>query len=435
MNEYFLFSLLTVVAAMMSYINTKFLKLPKAIGLTILSITFSAVCASFLNENNFLVVALSSFDFQTAVLDGMLSFLLFANALHFNMIDLKKELKAIFGLASIGLLLSAFTTAVLIYGFCKLVGFELSFGYCLVFGALISPTDPIAVISTLAGNKTIPNYIKTRVVGESLFNDATGIVLFVILSNIVFFGSGGEFGNTIDSNVDYLWLITKQISIEAGGGIVLGYIFAKIALVFLKTNKDAETSIFVTLAIASMGYLIAHSLHVSGPIAMVVAGLFIGNNLSDNKKSCPDQVKKVDNFWMIIDNMLNSFLFILIGLELTSITFNYTALWIGVAGIFIVTFARFISISIPITAIDKKLTKASTKDNILVAWSGVRGGISLALALSLPDEGHLIVSITYIVVILSILAQGSTLKIVLNMIYPPKVIKRAANDEIEIRKA
>ncbi|KEI34814.1 cation:proton antiporter [Allofrancisella frigidaquae] len=435
MNEYFLFSLLTVVAAMMSYINTKFLKLPKAIGLTILSITFSAICASFLSTTNFLVVALSSFDFQTTVLDGMLSFLLFANALHFNMIELKKELKAIFGLASVGLLLSAFTTAVLIYGFCKLVGFELSFGYCLVFGALISPTDPIAVISTLAGNKTIPNYIKTRVVGESLFNDATGIVLFVILSNVVFFGSGGEFGQYIDNNVDYLWLITKQISIEAGGGIILGYIFARIALVFLKTNKDAETSIFVTLAVASMGYLIAHSLHVSGPIAMVIAGLFIGNNLSDNKKSCPDQVKKVDNFWMIIDNMLNSFLFILIGLELTSITFNRVALWIGVVGIFIVTFARFISISIPITVIDKKLTRASTKDNILVAWSGVRGGISLALALSLPDEGHLIVSVTYIVVILSILAQGSTLKIVLNMIYPPKTIKRAANDEIEIRKA
>ncbi|QIV96529.1 sodium/proton antiporter (CPA1 family) [Allofrancisella inopinata] len=435
MNEYFLFSLLTVVAAMMSYINTKFLKLPKAIGLTILSITFSAICASFLSTTNFLVVALSSFDFQTTVLDGMLSFLLFANALHFNMIELKKELKAIFGLASVGLLLSAFTTAVLIYGFCKLVGFELSFGYCLVFGALISPTDPIAVISTLAGNKTIPNYIKTRVVGESLFNDATGIVLFVILSNVVFFGSGGGFGQYIDNNVDYLWLITKQISIEAGGGIILGYIFARIALVFLKTNKDAETSIFVTLAVASMGYLIAHSLHVSGPIAMVIAGLFIGNNLSDNKKSCPDQVKKVDNFWMIIDNMLNSFLFILIGLELTSITFNRVALWIGVVGIFIVTFARFISISIPITVIDKKLTRASTKDNILVAWSGVRGGISLALALSLPDEGHLIVSVTYIVVILSILAQGSTLKIVVNMIYPPKAIKRAANDEIEIRKA
>ncbi len=169
MNEYFLFSLLTVVAAMMSYINTKFLKLPKAIGLIILAISFSALCAAFLKDDNFLVVALSSFDFKTTVLEGMLSFLLFANALHFNMIDLKKEIKAVFALASLGLLLSAATTAVLIYGFALLIGADLSFGYCLVFGALISPTDPIAVISTLAGNKTIPKRIKTRVVGESLF--------------------------------------------------------------------------------------------------------------------------------------------------------------------------------------------------------------------------------------------------------------------------
>lgn len=428
MSEYFLFSLLTVVAALMSYINTKFLKLPKAIGLTILSITFSALCASFLSPSNFLVVALSSFDFKKTVLDGMLSFLLFANALHFNMIDLKKELKAIFGLASIGLLLSALTTAISIYGFCLLVGFEISLGYCLVFGALISPTDPIAVISTLAGNKSIPKHIKTRVVGESLFNDATGIVLFVVLSNIVFFGSGGEFGQAINGHgIEYIWIIAKQIGSEAGGGILLGYIFARVALIFLKTNQDSETSIFVTLAVASMGYVIAHSLNVSGPIAMVVAGLFIGNNLSDRKKTSPDQVEKLDNFWMVIDNMLNSFLFILIGLELTSIPFNHGAFWVGAAGIFIVTFARLVSISIPITVIDKKLTRASAKDNLLVAWSGVRGGISLALALSLPDEGNVIVSITYTVVILSILAQGSTLKIVLNIIYPHNITKKAAN--------
>ncbi|MEY8715960.1 cation:proton antiporter [Francisella philomiragia] len=434
MSEFFLFSLLTVVAALMSYINTKFLKLPKAIGLTILSITFSALCASFLSPSNFLVVALSSFDFKKTVLDGMLSFLLFANALHFNMIDLKKELKAIFGLASIGLILSALTTATLIYGFCLLVGFDISFGYCLVFGALISPTDPIAVISTLAGNKSIPKHLKTRVVGESLFNDATGIVLFVILSNIVFFGSGGDFGQGITgSGVNYVWIITKQIGIEAGGGILLGYIFAKVALIFLKTNDDSETSIFVTLAIASMGYVIAHSLHVSGPIAMVVAGLVIGNSLSDRKKTHPNQVEKIDKFWMIIDNMLNSFLFILIGLELTSIPFDHGAFWVGAAGIFIVTFARLISISIPITVIDKKLSRASARDNLLVAWSGVRGGISLALALSLPGEGHVIVSITYTVVILSILAQGSTLKIVLNMIYPHNPTKQAANTSTELK--
>ncbi|MFT4694224.1 MAG: CPA1 family monovalent cation:H+ antiporter [Francisella sp.] len=428
MNEYFLFSLLTAVAAMMSYINTKFLKLPKAIGLIILSISFSALCAAFLQDDNFLVVALSSFDFKTTVLEGMLSFLLFANALHFNMIDLKKEIKAVFALASIGLLLSAATTAVLIYGFVSLIGADLSFGYCLVFGALISPTDPIAVISTLAGNKTIPKHLKTRVVGESLFNDATGIVLFVVLSNIFFFGSGGDFGVHTSVGVNYTWLITKQISIEAGGGILLGYIFAKIALIFLNTNRDSETSIFVTLAVASMGYVIAHSLHVSGPIAMVVAGLFIGNSLSDSKKEHPKQVQKIDDFWMIIDNMLNSFLFILIGLELTSIPFDIMAFWIGLGGIFIVTIARFISISIPITLVDKKLSRSSTQDNVLVAWSGVRGGISLALALSLPDEGHMIVGITYTVVVLSILVQGSTLKLMLNWIYPPKAEKKSANN-------
>ena len=173
MSEFFLFSLLAVAAALMSYINTKFLKLPKAVGLTILSITFTALCAFFLSSTNLLVVALSSFDFKKAVLDGMLSFLLFASALHFNILDLKREIKAIFGLASIGLILSTFITATLLYGFCSLVNFNISYGYCLVFGALISPTDPIAVISTLSGNKNVPLNLKTRVVGESLFNDAT----------------------------------------------------------------------------------------------------------------------------------------------------------------------------------------------------------------------------------------------------------------------
>lgn len=422
MSEYFLFSLLTVVAALMSYVNTRYLKLPKAIGLTILSMTFSLLCASFLSETNFLVTALQSFDFKKTVLEGMLSFLLFANALHFNMLDLKKELKAIFALASIGLLLSAFTTAVLIYGFCLLIGFDANFGHCLVFGALISPTDPIAVISTLAGNKTIPQHIKTRVVGESLFNDATGIVLFVVLANVVFFkNTDAAVGQVITSNMDYVWLIFKQISIEAGCGILLGYIFARVALVFLQSNKDSETSIFVTLAVASMGYLIAHSLHVSGPIAMVVSGLFIGSNLAEGRKTCPDQVEKIDNFWMVIDNMLNSFLFILIGLELTSIKFSHEAILIGIVGIFIVTAARFVSILIPITLLDKQLSASSAKDNLLLSWAGVRGGISLALALSLPAEGNVIISITYVVVILSILVQGSTLKLVINWVYPPKV--------------
>ncbi|RUS69537.1 hypothetical protein EGW08_022701, partial [Elysia chlorotica] len=406
MSAYFLFSLLIVVSATLSYINTKFLKLPKAIGLTILSMTFAVLCGSFLSEHNFLFIALSSFDFKTTVLEGMLSFLLFANALHFNMIDLRKEIKAVFALASIGLILSAVITAILIYIFCHIVGVDISFGYCLVFGALISPTDPIAVISTLAGNKAVPGYIKTRVVGESLFNDATGIVLFVVLSHIVFFGSGGDYGSQTSGWVTYSWIITKQISLEAGGGILLGWLFAKVAMLFINSNKDSETSIFITLAIATMGYLIAHSLHVSGPIAMVTAGLFIGHSLSQRKENCPDQVEKLDRFWLVIDNMLNSFLFILIGLELSSIKFDHIAIWIGIAGIFIVTIARFISISVPITIIDRSLTKASAKSNLLMAWSGIRGGISLALALSLPAEGNIIISMTYVVVVLSILAQG-----------------------------
>ena len=432
MSEFFLFSLLAVAAALMSYINTKFLKLPKAVGLTILSITFTALCAFFLSSTNLLVVALSSFDFKKAVLDGMLSFLLFASALHFNILDLKREIKAIFGLASIGLILSTFITATLLYGFCSLVNFNISYGYCLVFGALISPTDPIAVISTLSGNKNVPLNLKTRVVGESLFNDATGIVLFVVLSNIIFFGSGGDFGNLSHNN--YAWMITKHILIEAGGGIVLGYIFAECAAMFLKTNKDPETSIFVTLGVASMGYVIASSLNVSGPIAMVVAGLFIGHDLSDIKKSSPEQVEKIDNFWTVVDNILNSFLFILIGLEVTSIPFNHAAFWIGSAGLVIIIFSRFISSMLPITIIDKKLTKSSAQDNILLAWSGIRGGISLALALSLPNSANVIVSITYVVVILSIIVQGPTLSILINTFYPAKTNKIAANDEIEIKK-
>ncbi|MFC4892712.1 cation:proton antiporter [Pseudofrancisella aestuarii] len=423
MNIFFLFSLLIIVTALLSYVNTNFLKFPKAIGLTMLSIVFSIGCIIIFDEGDFIVIAIKQFDFRTTLLNGMISFMLFASALCFNAVDLKKETKAVVALSVSGVIISTLITAILAYYTLTLIlniG-SVPFGNCLVFGALISPTDPIAVISTLSKNKNVPKPVKVQIVGEALFNDATSIVLFVVLTNIVFFDPTENLDPNILKDIPYIILIIKQITIEAVGGILLGCLFAIVTLFFIRTNKDDETTILITLAVSSMGYIAASKLGVSAPITMVIAGLITGKKLSEWNKKKQIKIDLLSKFWRLIDNILNSFLFIMIGLELTEIDFTTLTIIIGFLVFVIMNFSRFISVFIPMAIINRDFSKSAFKNKTLMTWAGIRGGVSLALVLSISHDAPHMVAVTYVAVVLSILIQGSTLGALLNKLYPPKI--------------
>ncbi len=410
MQIHFLFSILVLITATASYINHVYLKMPKTIGLTILSMLISLGLIIFFHQDSAILNIVGSFNFSETVLSGMLSYLLFAGALHVNVVDLKKELKAVISFASIGVIISCFLTATLIYGLSHLVQYPLSFGYCLVFGALISPTDPIAVMAVFKETKQVPARMKMRITGESLFNDAAGIILFVLMANLVFHPASQT------DHVQISDMIHTFLS-NAGGGIGLGVIFGWLGTRLIHKADDPEVAILITMAISSMGFIIAAYIEASGPITMVIAGLIIGNN----NKTCSKRTKTVlNNFWGLIDELLNAFLFVLIGLEMLSIHFNPSVILLGLIGIIGIFMTRYISVFLPILIIDRNRNHDIWQETLLLSWGGIRGGISIALALSLPPEGESIVSLTYIIVICSILLQGASFKRLINHIFKHK---------------
>ena len=255
----------------------------------------------------------------------------------------------------------------------------------------------------------INNRIKMRITGEALFNDAAGILLFVFLTSI--------FIHHNDTNIS---TITINVVREAFGGIAVGWALAFIASFILKHIDDPEVAILVTLAISSAGYLLAQNLHVSAPIAMVIAGLLIGSKMKSRayKKRT---ITALDSFWQLIDEVLNAFLFVLIGLEMLTIDFHPVAIVAGIVAFIVIIIARYISVSIPTLFKNIKLRRFYWRENLLMSWGGIRGGISIALALSIPSsEAHPIITLTYIVVIISILAQGTTFRLIVNKLFPPK---------------
>ena len=341
---------------------------------------------------------ISTVDFNTVLMKGMLSFLLFAGAIHIDMNLLKKERVSIFVFSTIGVLLSTFIVAVLLFIVSAWFGLSISFIYCLLFGALISPTDPIAVLGILKHSK-IPSSLEMKITGESLFNDGVAIVVFVTISEIIHAG--------ID-NITFLnigWLFIK----EAIGGILFGLILGYIGFWVLRSIDNYIVELMITLAIVMGGYLLAFHLHISGALAMVAAGIVTGNKSREEGMS--DTTKDyIDKFWAMIDEVLNAILFLLIGFEMLIIPFSLTLLWLGCATVIIVLLARFISVAIPISVL--KYKKPFEKNAIpILTWGGLRGGISVALALSLPvmPVSEIFVSITYIVVLFSIIVQGLTI--------------------------
>ncbi|WP_042504566.1 cation:proton antiporter [Algibacter lectus] len=408
------FSIVFTISALFSYINYKWLKLPTTIGLMILSlilivpITLSKTV--FPEFYRFFCDIIVNADFKTLLLNGILSFLLFAGALHVNLAALTKEKKSIFLFATLGVLISTCIVGSLTFFGAQLIGLELPFLHALLFGALISPTDPIAVMAILK-EANIAESLGIKIEGESLFNDGIGVVVF---SGILLIAAAtGELSNTeIGTEIGMLFLE------EAVGGLFYGLVIGFLGLKCIQSLKEnPQLAVMITLAVVMGGTAGAFLMEVSAPLAMVVAGLFIGNKIHVNEDKNPIQ-KAISSFWEILDDVFNGILFVLIGLAIHLLNINTSYFLLGILAILIVLLARFISVFLPYSLLKHEETKPM-KTVAVLTWGGLRGGISIALALSLGEElsGDLILHITYIIVFFSIIVQGLTIGKVVKKIY------------------
>jgi len=407
MSTFDLVAILIVLAAVLSYANLRLLKLPSSIGLMALSLLFAlgtmAAGRSFPIVGEEARALVSRFEFDETLLHGMLGFLLFSGALHVDLGDLSRHKWPIASLAIVGTLLSTGIVAALMFEAVRLVGIPLRFIDCLIFGALISPTDPIAVMGLL---KQIgaPKPLEVQIAGESLFNDGVGVVLFLGLVEVASSGHGYRPGG--------MALLFLQ---EAVGGVVFGLVVGLLVYRMLRSVDDYQVEILLSLALVAGGYAAAEALHVSGPIAMVVAGLLIGNHGRSFAMS-ETTTHHLDLFWELVDETLNAVLFVLIGLEVLVLTFTASNLEAGLLAIPIVLLARLVAVALPVQLLGLRERLAPYTVPVLT-WGGLRGGISVALALSLPGKGdetplpgrEPILAITYAVVAFSILVQGLTI--------------------------
>jgi CPA1 family monovalent cation:H+ antiporter len=336
-------------------------------------------------------------DFSTVVMDGMLSLLLFAGALHVDISQLRSYKWPIFGLSVVGTLLSTVIVGVCTYYMLQVAGLSTSFWYCMVFGALISPTDPVAVQGVLKQYKA-PDSLNVVIAGESLFNDGVSVVLFTILLGIATKGKP-------PSASEISWLIVHEV----GGGLAFGLALGGLLYYMLRSIDKYSIEVLLTLAGVLGGYLLATKLHVSGPLAMVIAGLVIGNQGRDTAMSDATR-HHVDLFWELIDEILNAVLFVLLGLEIILLSLSWRLFGLSVAVIAITTFARWLTVGLPISLTEQKMQLPDGAWKVLT-WGGLRGGISVALALSLSagTSRNVILALTYGVVIFSMLGQGLTI--------------------------
>lgn len=411
MDLFSIITILTVLSALFGYINVRYLKLPDTIGLMIIAIIFTlGIIASSYFNSTLLDIArnlISQIDFKTVLLDVMLSFLLFAGAMHTNFDQLKVQRYPILLFATIGVLVATFLVGGTSYFLLGALGINVQFIHCLLFGALISPTDPIAVLGILKKAK-VPKKLETKIVGESLFNDGIGVVVFLVIFKIAEKGTG----NIHASEIAMLFVE------EVGGGIVLGLIVGYVTYRMLKSIDNYPVEVMITLAAVMGGYLLASYLHFSGPLSMVVAGLIVGNDTVRGSSMSEITEMYLDKFWELVDVFCNAILFVLIGLEIIVLTYNQQFLLAGVLCIPLVLLCRFISLAPPIKLFQKRLDFVPNT-NLIMTWGGLRGGISIALALSLTEamQRDLFLTITYVVVVFSIIVQGLTVG---------KLVKRVA---------
>ena len=394
-------SILIVISALFGYLNVRFLKLPTTIGLMVITIVFTLLVLATSMFNDTLLeqerLFISQIDFETVLLDVMLSFLLFAGTLHTNFQQLKVQRKPIMAFATFSTLTSTFLVGIFSYFLLNLVGLDVDFIYCLLFGALISPTDPIAVLGILK-QVGAPKKLETKIVGESLFNDGVGVVVFLTIYQIAKGGGNITFGH-----------VAEMFLVEVVGGIALGLLLGWITYRLLKSIDDYDVEVIITIAAVMGGTVLAQYLHLSAPLAMVTAGLIVGTDTVRETSMSKITEQYVDKFWELIDILLNTVLFVMIGMEILILTFNNQYILAGLLLIPTLLLARYLSLMLPIKLYAKKLDFVP-KTNLIMTWGGLRGGISIALALSLTQEMHrdLFLVITYIIVVFSIIVQGLT---------------------------
>lgn len=399
MDLYFTFSILIVLSALFSYINSRYLKLPPAIGIMLLAIMTSislvalnTIYPAFSQDFSGLV---ASVDFPAVLMGAMLNFLLFAGAIHVSMQDLHKQRIPILILSTLGVILSTFLVGSLMYALLLQLQLQVPYIQCLVFGALISPTDPLAVIAILK-KAGIRKPIEIKIAGESLFNDGVAVMLFAILLELA---QGSEVDITF-RNIAGLFVQ------ETIGGLVIGLILGYIGSQGIKRINDYQVTVLITVAIVMGGYMVTRYLHISGPLTMAAAGLVIGNYGKKTAMSATDK-DYLDKFWEMIDEILNAMLFLIIGLELLLIP-NIQEDWIiGLCSILIVLLSRYLSIWLPMWVIPD-IGRFDAKTMAVMVWGGLRGGVSIALALTIDPNLHqnLFLSATYYVVVFSIVVQG-----------------------------
>lgn len=395
-------AILISISALFAYINHRFIGLPTTIGVMVVAM-LASLALYLVGQIGFMDVQLqaqdllSSVDFNQTLLQGMLSFLLFAGALHVNLHELREQKWVILSLATVGVCISTFLVGTATYYLLEILSCHLPYLYCLLFGALISPTDPIAVMATVK-RLGVSKELETTISGESLFNDGVGVVVFTVL--LMLLQSNAEL------DAAHIGLIFLE---EAVGGVVFGLLLGALGYYLLSTIDNYKVEVLITLALVMGGYGLAMALHTSGPIAVVVAGLITGNLMREQAMS--DKTRRsMDDFWELIDEILNVILFALIGLEMLIIPFEGEWFVAGLLLIVVVILVRFISVGLPIQLI-KLRTKLEPHLVKILVWGGLRGGISVALALSLPvgEFRDLVLFLTYIIVVFSIVVQGMTI--------------------------
>lgn len=413
MDLFILITFLVIVSAFYSYINARFVKLPGTIGVVSIAIVGSIVTITinnlYPNSVRYLTMLARNIDFSETVLDIMLGFLLFSGSFTLNTKRLRKEMRPVFLLSTIGVILSCTIFGSLFYGITRLFDFDIPLIYCYLFGALISPTDPVAV-SAIVRNSKLPAKLETIISGESLFNDGIGLVLFITLLQITRTGT---------DNIDFsqaAFLFVKSVF----GGIFLGLGLGFIAFRLMKSISDFQTIVLVSLALVMSISVSAAYLEFSIPLAVVSAGLFAGTG-SINIDSSERSHQALEKFWELIDEMLNTILFVMIGLQMLNLPFLDKYWLAGGIGIGVILIARWLSIMLPLTLL-KRTFDVSYKSINILTWAGLRGGISIALALALPNGPykHTILAGAYFIVIFSVIVQGLTLNRLINASVEPE---------------
>jgi CPA1 family monovalent cation:H+ antiporter len=407
MDLFVIITLLVIVSAVFSYINARFTKLPGTIGIVLIA-TVSSVIILIINQFNpasakYLTSLAKNINFSKALLNIMLGFLLFSSSFNLDSKKLKKEMRPVFVLSTFGVIISTAIFGLLLFYLAPFFHIHMPLIYCLLFGALVSPTDPVAV-SAIVKNSKLPAHLETIISGESLFNDGVGLILFVIILEVTRVG---------EENIEVSKVVVLIIK-EVLGGIVAGAFLGYLAQRLMKSVTDFQTIVLISLALVMGISVLATILHFSIPLAVVTAGLFAGSNSinRDNKERSHEALEK---FWQLVDEMLNTILFVMIGLQLVNLPF-VNSYWVtGSISIIMILIARWLSIMLPLTFLRRSLNVNYSNINVMT-WAGLRGGISIALALSLPDTPyrHLILSGSYFIVIFSVIVQGLTLNSMIN---------------------